>query len=295
MNKLPIYEIFIENDENFLGLALVDDPAIEKDFIYFAEEKEQMTFNDEKMIVKGPALIPNKLIYRNDKFGERYVYFSEETIVSFVEFLMDKKENKFNLGHTDNYLNATMIESYFAVEPNEFKVPKNSWIVSLKVKDQEAWDKIKSGEFNGFSVQGIFSNELINKFSKETNMNLELKEKIMKAINTILFADEAVVEPVVEAIVEPVIEVVEPIVEPIVEEPVIEIVAEVEPEPVVDPNVALIAKMAEMITDLKNELNAKIEKYGEQPIVVEPKVETIDNNGVKSFDNPAAKYFPKNK
>lgn len=34
--NLPIYELFNE-DTDFIGLALVDSPAIEKDFVYFNE------------------------------------------------------------------------------------------------------------------------------------------------------------------------------------------------------------------------------------------------------------------
>ena len=134
MNKLPIYELQIENTDQ-IGLALVDFPAIEENFMFFNDEAIKMQFNDEKMMVRGPALIPNKLIYRNDALGERYIYFSEDTIIRFVELLMSKEKNKFNIGHSDQYLNATLIESYFAPEDNDFNVPKNSWIVGLKVKD----------------------------------------------------------------------------------------------------------------------------------------------------------------
>ena len=186
-------DIFIEDTEQ-IGLALVGSPAIEKDFMYFNEEPVKMSFNDEKMMVKGPALIPNKLIYRNDILGERYIYFSEETIVKFVELLMSKEKNKFNVGHTDNVLNATLIESYFACESNEFDVPKNSWIVGLKVKDLEVWNKIKEGEFKGFSVEGLFSNELVNLMTNKDKQMNELKEKIMDALNSVLFPEEQQVE-----------------------------------------------------------------------------------------------------
>jgi hypothetical protein len=210
--KLPIYEIFIiEQDETTdkltngveIGVALVSNPAIKEQFIFFEDEKIQMIFNDEKMIVKGPAMIPNRLMYRNDNLGERYVYYSKETIYEFVEMLMNKKENKFNLSHTFNYTDLNIIESYFAKEPNEFGVPEGSWIVSAKVKDNDTWNKIKAGEVKGFSIQGLFGNELVEfseSFNKKQNGNMnELKQKLLSAINNILFDEKPVEEtPVVE-------------------------------------------------------------------------------------------------
>ena len=206
---MPIYELFVEDSE-FIGLALVDSPAIEQDFMFFSEQPIKMQFNEDKMMVKGPALIPNQLIYRNDALGERYVYFSSETIVKFVELLMSKEKNKFNLGHTDKYLDAVLIESYFVGEENEFGVPKDSWIVGLKVRDKEAWKSIKDGTFKGFSVQSIFSNELVKLMSnnkKETMSNL--KVRLMDAINSVVFPtenvafEETVVEPAEVEAVEP--------------------------------------------------------------------------------------------
>ena len=196
--NLPIFEIFIKDDEERASIALVTEPAIEADFIYFnANEPVKMLYFEEKMMVKGPALIPNKLMYREKYNG--YVYFSEDTILKFVEMLMNKKENKFNLLHTNNYTDLTIIESYFATEQNEFGVPKGSWIISAKVKDQEVWQKIKSGELKGFSVEGLFGAELVSfaeDFKKtKSNMN-ELKEKLFAAINNILFDEKPTENPV---------------------------------------------------------------------------------------------------
>jgi hypothetical protein len=34
--------------------------------------------------------------------------------------------------------------------------PEGSWFGSFKVENESVWNKIKSGEFKGFSVQGMF-------------------------------------------------------------------------------------------------------------------------------------------
>jgi hypothetical protein len=295
MNKieLPVFELFVEDSE-FIGLALVDSPAIEQDFMFFSEQPIKMQFNEDKMMVKGPALIPNQLIYRNDALGERYVYFSSETIVKFVELLMSKEKNKFNLGHTDKYLDAVLIESYFVGEENEFGVPKDSWVVGLKVRDKEAWESIKNGTFKGFSVQSMFSNELVKLMSnnkKETMSNL--KERLMDAINSVVFPtenvafEETVVEPAeVEAVVP---EVAPEVVEEIVEETIDEklealkevILAEVDKR---------IEQMVLAIGKEVAKVDEKVEEFGKQPLD-NKKVKEVVANPVKS--NKASAFFSK--
>lgn len=203
--SLPIYRISVKDPKEvngaFLGkyrevaIALVDEPAIEENFIFFNKEQVNMTFNDEKMMIKGPAIIPNKKIYRNDSLGERFVFFTQDDIYKFVELFMSKSNNKFNQYHTDSYIKANVIESYFASEPNEFDVPAGSWIVSAKINDPVIWEKVKNGEFKGLSVEGIFSNELIEfaqQFKEEkTNESMsDLKEKLINAINNVLFDEK---------------------------------------------------------------------------------------------------------
>lgn len=296
MNKIqmPIYELYVE-DSDFIGLALVDNPAIEQDFMFFSEQPIKMQFNDDKMMVKGPALIPNQLIYRNDALGERYVYFSSETIVKFVELLMSKEKNKFNLGHTDKYLDAVLIESYFAGEENEFGVPKDSWIVGLKIRDKEAWKAIKNGTFKGFSVQSMFSNELVKLMSnnkKETMSNL--KERLMDAINSVIFPtetnvafEETVVEPAEVKAVEPEVapEEVEEIVEETIDEKLValkeEILAEVDKR---------IEQMVLAIGKEVAKVDEKVEEFGKQPLD-NKKVKEVIANPVKV--SKASAFFRK--
>lgn len=292
--KMPIYELFVE-DSDFIGLALVDNPAIEHDFMFFSEQPIKMQFNDDKMMVKGPALIPNQLIYRNDALGERYVYFSSETIVKFVELLMSKEKNKFNLGHTDKYLDAVLIESYFAGEENEFGVPKDSWIVGLKIRDKEAWKAIKNGTFKGFSVQSMFSNELVKLMSnnkKETMSNL--KERLMDAINSVVFPtennvafEETVVEPAEVKAVEPEVapEKVEEIVEETIDDKLValkeEILAEVDKR---------IEQMVLAIGKEVAKVDEKVEEFGKQPLD-NKKVKEVIANPVKV--SKASAFFRK--
>lgn len=287
MIKLPIFEITIKEDEEYLGLSIVNNPAIGKNYIYFNEDVEiKMDFNEEQMIVKGPALIPEKLIYRNDALGERYVYFTKESIKKFAELLVNKNKNKFNTEHTDNYINANIVESYFATKDNDFNVPEGSWIVSLHILDNDVWNKIKTGEYQGFSVQGLFANEMVKFMSdKKENKKMELKEKLLNAINVVLFGEEEQVE---------------------VETKVEEDLPVVEEEEVVEETIDYSEKF-EGLNNTINELNTKleqynikfeelkklVEEYAKQPIsqsVIAEEVATA--NPLKGISK-ATKYFTK--
>lgn len=291
MKKLPIFELFIEDSEH-VGLAVVGAPAIESDFMYFNEEPIKMSFNEDKMMIKGPALIPNKLIYRNDMLGERYIYFSEETIIKFVETLMSKTDNKFNIGHTDEPLNAVLIESYFASEVNEFNVPANSWIVGLKVKDLEAWNRIKSGEFKGYSVEGLFSNQLVNLMTNKKEESMNLKEKIMEALNSVIFPEEVKLEdtPIVDETVVDDPEVVAEV-EEIVEETIEEKLEALKEEILIEVDKRVEA-MVLAIRDEVAKVDEKVEEFGNQPIDNKKDVETVDNPK-QTKGSKATQFFSK--
>ena len=56
-----------------------------------------------------------------------------------------------------------MFESFIVDERRGISAPKGfdnatqgSWFGSYKVDNQEVWNKIKAGEFLGFSVEGMF-------------------------------------------------------------------------------------------------------------------------------------------
>lgn len=202
---LPIFEIFLNEDEDSVKLSLVEDGAIRENFIYFKEnEKIKLVFNDEKHIVVGPAMVPDKLIYRNDSLGERYVFYSENSIIEFADMFLNKFKNKINIDHSNKMIDARIIESYFAKEDNEFNVAKGSWIIALKILDDNVWSRIKEGSLKAFSIEGMFVNQLVEMAiqNQKTNMKENLKEKLLKAIDSIFFETTEVVEETKEEVKE---------------------------------------------------------------------------------------------
>ena len=168
---MKLYDIYIDPTDFETGMdaiSLVADPAVEVDFLKFGKDKPMsLNFADEERhIITGIALLADTPIYRiaPDK-TEYYVRFTKDCIRQLVEkYFKFGLTNSVNIEHKDNQFvdGVTMLESYIidkerGICPNEFaSAPDGSWVVSYKVNNLDVWDKIKTGEVMGFSIQGIF-------------------------------------------------------------------------------------------------------------------------------------------
>jgi len=153
----------------------------------------QLTFqvvSEEEHIISGPLMLAEELIYRNsEKFGEHYVKFSADTIKQIaIKFSKKKFQNHVNLMHDQNQKveGVTMFESFLVDKKRGIKpmqgfedVTDGSWFGSFYVENKNVWDSIKSGEYKGFSVEGLFDYE--EPISEEE----QAIKKIMSLINDI--------------------------------------------------------------------------------------------------------------
>jgi hypothetical protein len=145
--------------------------------------------SEEKRIVIGPAMVPDLRIYRKDKEGNPYhVYFSTETIRMIAEKYMRNKyidnndENHDGTAVKDVYVIESWIKEDEQDKSNKYgyeDLPVGTWFVSMKVRNDEVWNKVKAGELNGFSVSGYF--EEVAEFCRE-EMFLKQVAKIIKNI-----------------------------------------------------------------------------------------------------------------
>ena len=175
--KKILIELFIddEDQDNALDIiSFVSSPAIEKDFMHFKKEEEGYKFKTtdvEKRIVTGAAMIPNMEIIRMDSEGNPYfVYFTKETIEKAQEVFAKKGKTKStNFEHSEVMNDVTVVESWIVSDPKNDKsnalgfkdIPEGSWFVSYKVDNTELWEKVKAGEVSGFSIEGVFSKNII--------------------------------------------------------------------------------------------------------------------------------------
>lgn len=185
---LPFYKYIVtENDE--LGVdfnALVDVPAHMKGFVAFGKEPLKYTFNQEKRIVTGVMISANTPIYRHDaEMGSYYGIFTAETIeVIRKKFHVNGFNNNVNKQHDMNQpiKGMVMIDSYVIGGERNPSVPEifksqnlqdGTWIASYYVQDNKVWEEVKSGKFQGFSVEGWFDLKLAK--PKKANMKKDKK------------------------------------------------------------------------------------------------------------------------
>lgn len=194
---LPVYEMVINPDEasdvEVSFVALVDKPAIERNFLAFNSQRLDFAINDEKRIISGPAMVSDQLIYRKDQNGEYNVFFSPETVRDIaLKFFKKDYQKNLNLFHDPNLSleGVTIFESFVSdkargIQPMKgFEdLPDGSWFISAKVENDQVWEAIKSGQVKGFSVEGIFSFMKLNRpvshsshFNTENNLMTELKD-----------------------------------------------------------------------------------------------------------------------
>ena len=168
-----VYELVIEDKEDeVFAISLVENPAIESDWVYFYKEVVQFAAIDteQKMLI-GPILIPDKKILRVDAEGQPYhVYFTKETVKKLAQnYLMKKYTDSATFEH-DKTINGkiNLIESWVKDgqldKSNNYglNVPKGTWMGIFKVSDDRLWnDFIKTGKVKGFSIEGLFSHKLV--------------------------------------------------------------------------------------------------------------------------------------
>ncbi len=198
MDRLPLYKLQIDKDaEGMDYMGLVDFPAHGKNWLTFNKQTPEKTefkqhFNDEKRIVTGVAIATNLPIYRRKPDGTEYnvIFTKEDTQAIAVALAENDYMNNVNEMHDLNkdVKGMVLFGSYFIEDdkrniPDAFKnqnLQPGSWIVSYKVNNDEVWEKMKKGEFVGFSIEGWFKEVEVNikKEFKSKNKRMSLLEKL---------------------------------------------------------------------------------------------------------------------
>ena len=169
-----IYELVIE-DENIdevFAISLVEEPAIESNFVFFDKEKIQFqAVSDDKRLVMGPILVPDKKILRIDGEGQQYfVYFKPETIKRLSEMYLEKKyTDSTTIEHDKKITGVNLVESWIVESRTKDKsamyglsVPVGTWMGTFKVSNDDIWENyVKTGEVKGFSIEGLFGHNLV--------------------------------------------------------------------------------------------------------------------------------------
>ena len=180
---MRIVELILDENsvEGIEAISIVENPAIEEDFIALKNEEVQLAQIDKQLLV-GALLIPNKPIYRRRGEDEYYIYFSKDTIRKAAEmYLMKGNQNNSTLEHQHSLNGLTLVESWLVEDETHDKsrkyglnVPVGTWMGVVKVNNDEVWnDYVKTGKVKGFSIEGYFIDKMerpkepINDFEEE--------------------------------------------------------------------------------------------------------------------------------
>lgn len=193
--KIKKYKVGLDSET--MAISLVSEPAIEVDFIHMSKDEEEKTQvfleKNDKYLVYGPALIPEKDIYRNNGEQEYYLSFSKESIEKMEnDYMKDFRQYNVSLQHQDKVDEVCVVESWLVADPYKdkanalgFNVPEGTWMVAMKVNNVDTWNRIKDGELRGFSVESLVSLEEFNKV--ENSETMEVNENFWSKLKNVLF------------------------------------------------------------------------------------------------------------
>ncbi len=178
---MKIVELILDEEQEYSGIeaiSIVEKPAIEEDFITLNKDVEYKLaeVDDEKRILLGALLIPNKPILRLGEDGEYYIYFSKDTVRKASElYLMEGNQNNATLEHQMQLKGLSLVESWIVEDQQKdktafygLKYPVGTWVGSVKVTSDKVWQEfVKTGAVKGFSIEGYFQDK---SQSKETGL-----------------------------------------------------------------------------------------------------------------------------
>ena len=175
-SNYKIVELVIDKDSEQLtidAISLVSSPAIEQNFVYFNKQKNNLTLaaiDEEKRLLISPALIPYKQIYRYDEQTgqDYYVFFTAETVRKASEmYLKHNNNNNATIQHEEKVSGVYTVESWIVQDSDKdktalygYNLPVGTWAVSMRIENDEVWQRIKEGELKGLSIEGYFVDKM---------------------------------------------------------------------------------------------------------------------------------------
>ena len=293
--KIKKYKVGIDSETE--AISMVTEPAIESDFVFFSKDKDivkEAFSSDEKHMVYGAVLRPDFPIYRYDGENEYYLEFTSESIERMArDYMMNYRQGNVTIQHEEYANEVFMVESWIKQDMDKDKsvsvgldksLPIGTWFCGFYVNNNDIWERIKSGELNGFSVEAMIDLEDFAKVKKEDEfeMNETFWDKLKTIVNEALGKKEEKMEE-------------QPIVnEPTVtEEPKPTVVEE--PKPTEEPTVVEEPKPTVDEPKVEEEPKKEEPKPTEEPKPSEPTVveEPKPTEEPKPIEEPKVEEEPK--
>lgn len=166
MEKKKVLKCVIDENMNLgvQAISLVEFPAIETNWVALSDVKLSAV-SEERRMLYGPALIPDKHILRIDKATgeEYYIYFDQETVYQCAhQFMLKNLHHNHTLEHELAVTGCTVVETWLKEGEQDksvalgIEVPVGTWLVGTYVQADDIWEDVKLGRVKGFSIEGIF-------------------------------------------------------------------------------------------------------------------------------------------
>lgn len=277
VKKIKKYKVGIDSETE--AISMVTEPAIESDFVFLSKDKaivKEAFSSDEKHMVYGAVLRPDFPIYRNDGENEYYLEFTSESIERMArDYMMNYRQGNVTIQHEEYANEVFMVESWIKQDMDKDKsvsvgldksLPIGTWFCGFYVNNNDVWERIKSGELKGFSVEAMIDLEDFAKVKKEDEfeMNESFWDKLKSIVNEALGKKEEKMEVNEPQVTEP----QQTVQEPKIDEPIV-----TEPQPTVqepqttEPNPTEPQQTEPKVDDPKTN----------EPTVQEPKVDDVNH------------------
>jgi hypothetical protein len=187
-----VFELVIQDENDYISaISLVENPAIEEDFMYFSKQEVKFQqLNNEKRMLVGPILIPDKQILRLDESdGTPYhVFFSKSTVAKLAQnYLKSKLIDSATLEHDKKIKGVHLVESWIKEgkldKSNSYgmNMPEGTWMGKFYIDESKEgnviWnDYVKTGRVKGFSVEALMEHKLVHASLHTDLLNKEIIE-----------------------------------------------------------------------------------------------------------------------
>lgn len=174
MYKIPIYDVYIQDTDEELGLScisIVDEPAMEAEMMVFEKQHRPISFaiqDEMQHKITSVVIRCGYPIYRIAPDGsEYYIRFGKEVIDQLAEkYSKDGLLNQVSVQHNGELLDdITMVEFFIkdvekGINPVGFEdIEDYSLFATFKVNNDEVWNRIMEGEFGGLSMEVMLDME----------------------------------------------------------------------------------------------------------------------------------------
>lgn len=193
---MPHFILNIPTEEELeFQIAVVDEPAIESNFMVFEKEKTQKLLFKEldpaKNLLMGYFMIADMKIPRRDHRGDYTVSFPSESIDKIVR---NFSRNGLNGNMNEMHQSGKLLDGVFVlhhwqinkelgiVAPKGFDTEEDgSWFAVVRCENQEIYQKALAGELRGFSIEGLFIEDQI--FQRIADEYFSFLENVTKQLS----------------------------------------------------------------------------------------------------------------